>query len=396
MPAGSSPSLSADEARRIHEDAIVIDTQQPPITTGIVFSEGMKAAVEDQAARGRTRAEAAPAIEAALVKDIQTSDKARRLYLDMWEQAGVTAACGTYSGSHQLSVSFESATRKIANAQAIVSALSDAMLIARSAADVERAHAEGKRAIIIDFQNTVPFGDDLSRIPLFHGLGLRMVQLTYNLQNLVADGCTETYQGGLTYFGRALVELLNEQKIIVDVSHCSEQVGWDAMDVSSAPVIVSHSSSAAVAKHDRGKSDKLAKAVAEQGGYFGVVVIPGFIRETPGATLDDFVKQINHLVDVCGIDHVGIGTDKAGPGPSTSSLVEYPDSMSASDPDEFNWSGFRNVEHRLTDEYDMEGFQKFGDWPNLTVALAAAGYDEDELRKLLGLNYLRAFREIVG
>lgn len=396
MPAGSSPSLTPDEARQLHEEALVIDTQQPPITTGIVFTEGMKAAVEEQAARGRTRAEAAPAIEAALVRDIQTSQAARDLYLGMWREAGVTAACGTYSGSHKLSAAFESAIRKIANAHAIVSALSDDMLIARTAADIERAHAEGKRAVIIDFQNTVPFADDLDRIQTFHGLGLRMVQLTYNLQNLVADGCTETYGGGLTYFGQAVVQRLNELNILVDVSHCSEQTGWDAMKVSSAPVIVSHSSSASVARHDRGKSDDLARSIAEQGGYFGVVVIPGFIRETPGATLDDFVAQINHLVNVCGIDHVGIGTDKAGPGPSTSSLVEYPDSMPASDPDEFNWSGFRNEEHRLTDEYDMQGFQKFGDWPNLTVALAAAGYNEEELRKLLGLNYLRVFREVVG
>ena len=396
MPAGSAPSLTPDEATQLHEQSIVIDTQQPPITTGIVFTDGMRAAVEEQAALGRTRAEAGPVIEAALVRDVQTSDAAGQMYLDMWRDSGVTAACGTYSGGHSISTGFESAVTKIANAQAIVTALSDEMLVARSAADVERANAEGKRAVIIDFQNTVPFGDDLDRVPIFYGLGLRMVQLTYNLQNLVADGCTETYGGGLTYFGRAMVEKLNEQNILVDVSHCSEQTGWDTMEVSSAPVIVSHSSSAAVAEHDRGKSDALAKAVAEQGGYFGVVVIPGFIRETPGATVDDFVKQIEHLVDVCGIDHVGIGTDKAGPGPSTSSLVEYPDSMPASLPTDFNWGGFRNEEHRLTDDYDMEGFQKFSDWPNLTVALAAAGFNEEELQKLLGLNYLRVFREVVG
>ncbi|MEZ4570733.1 MAG: membrane dipeptidase [Thermomicrobiales bacterium] len=154
------------------------------------------------------------------------------------------------------------------------------MLIARSAADVERAGEEGKRAVIIDFQNTVAFGDDLDRIPLFYGLGLRMVQLTYNLQNLAADGCTETYQGGLTYRpgnGRAAQRPEHSH----DVSHCSEKTGWDAMDVSSAPVIVSHSSSKVVAEHDRGKSDELAKSIADQGGYFGVVVIPVSIRDTP-------------------------------------------------------------------------------------------------------------------
>jgi membrane dipeptidase len=168
------------------------------------------------------------------------------------------------------------------------------------------------------------------------------------------------------------------------------------MEISSAPVIVSHSSSAAVAQHDRGKSDELAKAIAEQGGYFGVVCIPGFIRETPGASIADVVRQIEHLVDVCGIDHVGIGTDKAGPGPRTSSMVEFPEDMPASLPGEFNWSGFRIQEHRQTPEYQMDGFNKLGDWPNITVGLAEAGFNEDELRKILGLNYLRVFEEIVG
>jgi membrane dipeptidase len=396
MPAGSAPSLSPDEARALHKDALVIDTQQPPITSGIVYTAGMRAKLAELEELGRTRSEVGAPLEAALVRDLQTSDEARALYLDMWRKSGVTVACGTFSGGHKLSVAFESAARKIANAQAIVAACEADMLIVRKAADIEQAHADGKYGILIDFQNTVPFADEIDRVDLFHGLGLRMVQLTYNLQNLVADGCTEAYQSGLTYFGREIVGRLNELNILVDVSHCSEQTGWDAMEVSTAPVIVSHSTSKAIAYHDRGKTDELARAIAEQGGYFGVVVVPGFVRDTPGATLADFVRHVAHLIDVCGIDHVGIGTDKAGPGPSTSSLVEYPDGMRVSLPWEFNWSGFRNQEHRLTDEYSMEGFESLGDWPNVTVALAEAGFDEEELRKLLGLNYLRVFREVVG
>lgn len=396
MLARSAPSLSPDEARELHRQALVIDTQQPPITSGIVFTDGMKTRLAELVQLGRARSEAGTALEAALVRDVQTSADARAMYLDMWRRSGVTVACGTFSGGHKLSVAFESAARKIANAQAIVAACEDDMLIVRSAADIERAHAEGKFGILIDFQNTVPFVDELDRVELFHGLGLRMVQLTYNLQNLVADGCTEAYQSGLTYFGRELVGRLNELNILVDVSHCSEQTGWDAMEISTAPVIVSHSTSKAVAYHDRGKTDELARAIAEQGGYFGVVVVPGFVRDAPGATLEDFARHVAHLVDVCGIDHVGIGTDKAGPGPSTSSLVEYPATMRTSLPWEFNWSGFRNQEHRLTDEYSMEGFESLADWPNVTVALAEAGFNEDELRKLLGLNYLRVFRDVVG
>lgn len=396
MPAGRTPTLTPDEARQLHANALVIDTQQPPITSGIVYTEGMREALDACVRQGRTRGEAGPILEAALVRDIQQTEEGRAQYLDMWRRSGVTVACGTYAGPDRLATAFERSVRKIANAQAIIDALRDDMLLIRNAGDIERAHTEGRHGVIIDFQNTLALGDDLDRIDLFYGLGLRMVQLTYNLHTLVGDGCTDRHQGGLTWFGQEMVRRLNAANIIVDVSHCSEQIGWDAMEISTAPVIVSHSSSKAIARHDRGKSDELARAVAEQGGYFGVVTLPGFIRETPGASLDDVVAQITHLVDVCGIDHVGIGTDKAGPGPGTSSQVEYPASMPAGLEGDFNWTGFRAEEHRITEEYQLDGFECLADWPNITVALSQAGFTEDELRKLLGLNYLCVFREIVG
>lgn len=389
------PSLTRTEALELHKQALVIDSQQPPLTSGIVFTPGMRESLDELARYGRTRAEAGAVLENVLAREIQVSQEAGQMYLDMWQRSGVTVACGTYSG-WGLSTAFEETIRKIANAQAIINTLNSSMLLVRKARDIEQAHAENKYGVIIDFQNTHPFADDLSRIDLFYGLGVRMVQLNYNLQDLVGDGCTETYQGGLTYFGREMVAMLNDRNILVDVSHSSEQVGWDTMELSSAPVIVSHSSSKAIVYHDRGKSDEFARAIAEQGGYFGVVVIPGFIRDSPGATLEDVVRHIDHLVNVCGIDHVGIGTDKAGPGSTTSSMIAYPDSMPKQTPGQFNRFGFRAEEHRLTDEYDIADFQSFGDWPNITIALAAAGYTEDELRKLLGLNYLRVFAEVVG
>ncbi len=388
-------TLSADEARQLHQQALVIDTQQPPISSGIVYTPGMREVLAEQVAQGRTRGEAGQALEAALVRDIQREPAARAQYLDMWQRAGVTAACGTFSGQGKLATIFENAVRKIANAHAIAAAIPEIEIV-HTAADLERLAQDGRHGIIIDFQNTLPILDELDRVDLFYGLGLRMVQLTYNLQNLVGTGCTETYQSGLTYFGRALVQKLNDANIIVDVSHCSEQVGRDAMDISTSPVIVSHAAAKGVAVHDRAKSDEFARAIAEQGGYFGVVVIPGFIRDTPGATMADVVRQITHLVNVCGIDHVGIGTDKAGPGVGTDSMVEYPANMPASLPGDFNWGGFRGAEHNLSPEFESDFFRSLADWPKITVALAEAGFTEDELRKLLGLNYLRVFREVVG
>jgi membrane dipeptidase len=389
-------SLSPDEAMQLHQEALVIDSQQPFVTSGIVFTPGMRATLDDLVRQGRTQAEIFPLLGDALAREVQTSSEARAIYLGKWKRSGVTAACGTLSALETYDTAFERAVREIANCQAIATALPDDLIVARRADDIERAHIEGKHAIVIDFQNSVAFGDVLGRIDLFHGLGLRMVQLTYNLQNLVGSGCTETYQSGLTYFGREFVQKLNETGIIVDVSHCSEQVGWDAIEVSTAPVIVSHSCSKAVVYHDRGKSDELARAIAEQGGYFGVVVVPGFVKDSPGATLDDFVRHVEHLVDVCGIDHVGIGTDKGGPGPTTGTMIPFPEDLPYLPPGQFGWSGFREEEHRLTGDYNMQGFEDFADWPNVTVALAQAGFTEAELRKLLGLNFLRAFRDVVG
>jgi membrane dipeptidase len=392
-----TPSVTPDEARRIHRDALVIDTQQPPITSGALFTPRMKQALEDSMRKGMTaRDEIAPRMAAMTAEEIITSPQARAQYLGVWDRSGVTIACGTFSGTHRYTGAFERANELISRAYGIADALGGMVEIVRRADEIERVHREGRRGIVIDFQNTTPFGDDLDRVKHFYNLGLRMVQLTYNLRNLVGDGCTETNQGGLSYFGREMVGALNDARILVDVSHCSEQVGWDALKISTAPVIVSHSASKAVCYHDRGKTDELAKAVADRGGYFGVVVIPGFISDKADVPLDAFVDHVAHLADVCGIDHVGIGTDKMGPGPGTESLVEYPDSMPRHNPGTFDWAGFRLKEHRLLGDHVLRGYENFGDWPNLTVALAKRGFNEEELRKILGLNYLRVFRDVCG
>jgi membrane dipeptidase len=397
MPAQRKPALTPTEARQLHEDALVIDAQQPPVISGFLFTGAMRAALEEAIRQGAVaRDEIAPRMAAMAAREIQRSPDARRQYLDLWRRSGVTVACGTFSGSHQYSGAYERASEQIARVHGIVEALDGEVSLVRRADDIERVHAARRRGILIDFQNTTPFGDTLDRIEYFHNLGLRMVQLTYNLRNLVGDGCTETYQSGLTYFGRELVRRLNDLHILVDVSHCSEQVGWDALEVSAAPVVVSHSCSKAVCHHDRGKSDELAKAIADRGGFFGVVVIAGFLSASPDVTLDAFADHVAHLVNVCGIDHVGIGTDKAGPGPGTESLVEYPAEMPRHNPATFDWAGFRLQEHRLTNDHRLRGYENFGDWPNLTLKLAERGFTEEELRKLLGLNFLRVFREVVG
>jgi len=394
------PSLSKDEAIKLHKEALVIDSQQPPITSGALFTDNMRKALDGWYKDGLSKAETRGLLSNMMADEIKNSQDARNQYLDLWEKSGVNIASGTYAGPAKFEEAFGISSNGIANAIAIINSIPEKLMLVTTADHIIEAHETGKYGIIFDFQDTTPFGTDLNKVDFFYNLGLRVVQLTYNLRNLVGDGCTEIHKSGLSYFGKELVSKLNDMKMLVDVSHCSEQVGWDAMETSNAPVVITHSTSAAVCKHDRGKGDKLAKAIADNGGFFGVVIIPGFIQnETPNATLDHWALHMEHLVNVMGIDHVCVGTDKMGPGPGTDSLFEYPTEMPETKVGAFNWSGFRD-EHRVLPpkyaDWKMEGYNDFGDWPNLTIKLAERGFNEEEIRKLLGLNYLRVYKDVIG
>ena len=400
-------SLSQDEAFKLHYEALVIDSQIPTITIGGLYTDNMRKKMDECFKEGFTKAETSSILSSMIPSEIQNSSDSKAQYIELWEKSGVNVASGTYAGpAAGVEAAYQSSVTSMSNAISIINSIPEKLMLVTKSDHIKEAHETGKGGIIFDFQDTLSFGTDLDKVDFFYNLGLRVVQLTYNLRNLVGDGCTEYHKSGLSYFGRELVGKLNDKKMIVDVSHCSEQVGWDSMEISSTPVVVTHSTSAAIVQHDRGKSDKFAKAIADNGGFFGVVVIPGFIQETPTATLDDWAVHIENLVNVMGIDHVCIGTDKLGPGPGTETLFEFPKEMPGLKPGHFNWSGFRE-EHRVNDnglglpypqydDYKTVGYEQFTDWPNLTLKLAERGFNEEELRKILGLNYLRVFEDIVG
>ena len=403
------PSMTPGEALEFHQDALVVDTKLP-VNHGLLYTDKMRQAMTEWVAEGRlSRSDISGRFAAMTVREIQDSAEIRSQYLDVWKEAGITVGSATYAGPHPPDGAFEAAVRSLTQGRATIDAFGDEFRLVLTADDLEQVYNGRAHGIIFDFQDTISIGGDLDRLDLFHDMGLRIVQLTYNLRNLVGDGCTERYQTGLTYFGVEVVERLNELKMMVDVSHCSQQVGWDALEFSTSPVIVTHSASNGVCYHDRGKDDDLCKAIAEGGGYFGVAAIAGFLRNDTNATLDDFADHVEHLVNVMGIDHVGVGSDKCGPGPGTDAMYEFPPElgpfstsfMYQEDPDPrtkpqgFDWLGFR-PEHRLSDQHRMPDFDQPTDWPNITVKLAERGFNDEELRKLLGLNFLRVFRDVVG
>ena len=175
-------------------------------------------------------------------------------------------------------------------------------------ADLNVAKQQKKLGLIYGFQDGVAIDTDLTRVGLYHAFGLRIVQLTYNVRNMFGDGCLQPENGGLTPLGRQLVESLNAQGITIDLSHCGMQTTMDAIEHSSRPVAISHSGCRAVADRPRSKPDNILKRMAEKGGVIGIYLMP-FLTMSGQPTSDDLVRHIEHAINVCGEDHVGIGSD---------------------------------------------------------------------------------------
>lgn len=217
--------------------------------------------------------------------------------------SGITAMNVTVSSGD-----FEATARRIAQWLADLERFPDVFRQVRTVAQLQDAKATGRLGIVLGFQDTTPYGSDLGRVTLFHDFGVRVVQLTYNVRNLVGDGCLEPGNAGLSSFGHTVVERLNELGSIVDLSHCGQRTTAEGIRASRAPVAITHSGCNAVARHPRSKDDAELRAMADGGGVVGIYLMP-FL--TPGRvpTAEDLMVHIEHALNVCGEDHVGIGSD---------------------------------------------------------------------------------------
>lgn len=185
---------------------------------------------------------------------------------------------------------------------------SDALCRVRTVADIVAAKSTGRLGLIYGFQDGVAFETDLSRLEEFHRLGIRIVQPTYNRRNLLGDGCLEPANAGLSKVGVEAIERMNELGILVDLSHCGRQTAADAIRHSKKPVAFTHTGSAALAEHPRNRTDAELRAVADQGGVSGIYFMP-FLSGGRQPTAADVIRHLEHMIQVCGEDHVSIGTD---------------------------------------------------------------------------------------
>lgn len=191
-----------------------------------------------------------------------------------------------------------------------IEAKSTQVVKAGSVADLDRAKRDGKIAVFYLIQNSTPFGKDLDMVDTFYGLGLRTVQVTYNYQNWVGAGCKERTNAGLSEFGIQLVEKLNDTNMLVDCSHANMPTMADTIRASKVPVIVSHTGCLAIHENIRNTTDDNLKLLADHGGVVGIDQIRPHITKLREGALQHYLDHIQHAVNVCGIDHVGIGSDR--------------------------------------------------------------------------------------
>jgi len=259
----------------------------------------------------------------------------------------------------------------------------DLIMPVRRVTDIDAAKKSNRTGIIFGFQNTSAIEEDLDLLSIFHALGVRVIQLTYMEANLVGQGCLERVDAGLTSFGLEVVAEMNRLGILIDLSHVGYRTTMDAIEASSRPVAFTHANPRSLCDHPRNKPDDAIKALVKNGGVIGATIFPPFLPSGGDSTISDFIDVIDYLTDMVGIDHVAVGTDYTEGQPR-----EF-----------FDWLliGRSKKGPAMALEYPIQlpaGLESSAEFPRLTDALLQRGYAESDVRKIVGENLVRLFRDV--
>jgi len=301
-------------------------------------------------------------------------------------QSGITAVNFTISAPD-----FEGTVKNLASLEVLIEKFPEALAIIRQYSDIARAKQEDKVGIIPGFQYTAFFEEDTGRVEVFRKLGVRIMQITYNNRNAFGDGCLEPGNAGLSKAGAAVVKKMNELGIAVDLSHSGYRTTAEAISASSKPVLVSHAGCAGVYSHPRNKPDEILKSLAERGGYFGVYLMPYLVASPTVPTRQHVLDHLVHAINVCGADHVGVGSDG-----SIQKVVLTPAQKAEFDAD---------IARRKKLGIGAPGEDRYPYVPDLNgpdhlriiaEELARRGQPSSVIAKVLGANFQRVLGEIWG
>ncbi len=287
---------------------------------------------------------------------------------------------------------FEYTIRTIGTWDQFVRAYPDDVMHVYNAVDILTARDTGKIGLIYGFQNSAMMGTDANRVDIFADLGVRAIQLTYNPANQLGDGSMAPENRGLTPFGRDVVARLNAKHVMVDLSHSGQNTCLDAARASTQPISINHTGCRALADLPRNKTDEELRLVASKGGFVGIFFMPFLTMDGhPGA--EDVVAHIEHAINVCGEDHVGIGTD--GDTTGIDDLNAYSAHLAKEVADRAK-AGIGATGERA-DTYpfvvDLRGPDQFR---KLIGLLKARGHSEARIEKIMGLNFFTFAREVWG
>lgn len=314
-----------------------------------------------------------------VIDGLVVSNWSREVFADM-RNGGLTAAnctCSVWEG-------IKGTLNNIAHWKYSFETNKDLILQVKTSNDIHAAKKSNRTGIILGWQNTSGIEDHIDYLGIFKDLGVGIMQLTYNTQNLVGSGCYESHDSGLSDFGRDVVDEMNRLGILIDLSHVGAKTSDDAIRYSKKPVAYSHCLPSGLKDHPRNKTDEQLKFIADSGGFIGVTMFPPFLKNGANSTIDDYVEAIDYVVNLVGEDCIGFGTDFT---------QGHDDSF-------FQWITHDKGSGRKLVEFgeisNPLGLQTLGEYPNLTEALLREGWSENKVRKIMGENWLRLLREVWG
>jgi len=265
---------------------------------------------------------------------------------------------------------------------------SDLIFLGKNFKDIEKAKLEKKTAIFFGFQNCSPIEDDISLVEKVHDYGCRFMQLTYNNQSLLATGCYEKIDGGVTNFGKETIKEMNRVGIVIDMSHSAEKSTYDAIEISEKPIAITHANPLFWHNAIRNKSSELLKNLADSGGMLGLSLYAHHLKEGANCTIESFCEMAAKTADIMGVKNIGIGSDLCLNQPD--SVVEWMRNGTWSKTKNYgegskNKSGFPDQPNWFI---DARGFK------NLQAGLKKIGFNDKEVDDILGNNWFNFYKKI--